>query len=175
VAVLTGSLPSGTSRTFYRDLLTGWRGRAILDVRGPELLAALEQQPLLVKPNRAELRMTLGRSLDTDDELHAAMREINQRGATWALVSQGKDAVWLTSREATWQFTPPRVAVVNPIGCGDCLAAGIAWRLDAGDDVPQAVRYGIAAAAENATMLLPGRLDPVLVERRAAEVKWTER
>ena len=23
--------------------------------------------------------------------------------------------------------SPPAVAVVNPIGCGDCLAAGIAW------------------------------------------------
>jgi 1-phosphofructokinase family hexose kinase len=173
--VLTGSLPRGTPATFYRDLLADWPVRAILDVRGPELLAALERKPLLVKPNREELAMTVGRPVDSDERLLGAMREINQRGAIWVVVSQGKDALWLTSLEKTYQFTPPNMDVVNPIGCGDCLAAGMAWRLDAGDDVPQAVRYGMAAAAENAAMLLPSRLDAALVQRRAAEVKWTER
>jgi 1-phosphofructokinase family hexose kinase len=173
IMVLTGSLPRGTPASFYCDLLGGWSGRAILDVRGPELVAALQRQPFLVKPNREELAMTLGRPLDSDERLLSGMRELNQRGATWVMVSQGKEALWLTSREQTYRFTPPLVKIVNPIGCGDCLAAGIAWRMDAGDDVPQAVRYGMAAAAENATMLLPSRLDPSQVERRARDIEWS--
>jgi fructose-1-phosphate kinase PfkB-like protein len=48
---------------------------------------------------------------------------------------------------------------VNAIGSGDCLAAGIAWGLQRGLDVPGAVRLGVAAAAENARQLLPARLD----------------
>ncbi|RPI12180.1 MAG: NADPH-dependent assimilatory sulfite reductase hemoprotein subunit, partial [Acidobacteriales bacterium] len=38
---------------------------------------------------------------------------------------------------------------VNPIGCGDCLAAGTAWGLARGDSLVDAVRLGIAAAADN--------------------------
>lgn len=170
VIVLTGSLPVGIAPSLYRDLLTGWSGRALLDVRGPELLAVLEKQPLLVKPNREELGMTLGQPLSTDEQLVAGMRELNHRGARWVLVSQGKEALWLVGRQEIYRFTPPRVQVVNPIGCGDCLAAGIAWRIAAGDDMPEAVRYGIAAAAENATTLLPSRLDPYQVKRLAASI-----
>ncbi len=41
VVVLTGSLPAGVPSTFYRDLLDRTPGKAILDVRRPELAAAL--------------------------------------------------------------------------------------------------------------------------------------
>ena len=51
-AVLTGSLPAGTPPTFYRSLLERTACPVVLDVRGPELLAALECKPRVVKPNR---------------------------------------------------------------------------------------------------------------------------
>jgi len=59
--------------TLYQELLEKTPGRAILDIRGPELLAALERQPLLVKPNREELARTVGRALGTDDDVRAAI------------------------------------------------------------------------------------------------------
>ncbi|HEY2840287.1 MAG TPA: PfkB family carbohydrate kinase, partial [Pirellulales bacterium] len=65
--VLTGSLPAGTPPTFYRDLLRAAPAvPAILDARGPELLAALDCRPLVVKPNREELGMTFGREIKGD-------------------------------------------------------------------------------------------------------------
>ena len=42
MVVLSGSLPQGTPADFYRRLLEQTPGRAVLDVRGPELLAALD-------------------------------------------------------------------------------------------------------------------------------------
>ncbi len=160
VVVLTGSLPAGVPATFYRELLEKTPGRVVLDAQGEPRLAALEYRPFVVKPNREELERTLGRPLETDADLRAAMRELCQRGARWVVVSQGKERVWLASGRDVWSFQPPRVEVVNPIGSGDCLAAGIAAALARGDDVPDAVLYGIAAAAENARQLLPARLDP---------------
>lgn len=170
VVVLTGSLPAGTPHGFYAELLAQTRGRVILDARGDALLAALEHRPFVVKPNREELGQTLGGSLETDDELLSAMRELNRRGATWVVISQGKDAVWISSADSVYRAQPLQVDVVNPIGCGDCLAAGIAWAIAAGHDMPDAVRYGIAAAAENARQLLPARLDRMRVEQLAASV-----
>ncbi|MDB5387853.1 MAG: lacC [Planctomycetaceae bacterium] len=159
VVVLSGSLPQGTPATYYLDLVKKTSGRTILDIRGPELLHALSARPFLVKPNRAELAKTLGRDLTDDLALQAAMLDLNEQGARWVVITDGPHAVWVSSLGRTWNFIPPQVEVVNPIGCGDSLAAGIAVALDEGAEVIDAVQFGIAAAADNATQLLSCRLD----------------
>jgi 1-phosphofructokinase family hexose kinase len=161
--VLTGSLPTGVPATFYRELLEKTPGRVVLDAQGEPLLAALECRPLIVKPNREELGRTLGRRIESGGDLHSAMRELCRRGAHWVAVSQGRERVWLASERELLSVSPPQVSVVNVIGSGDCLAAGIAVGLAGGDDVPESILYGIAAAAENVGQLFPARLDPVRV------------
>jgi len=174
-AVFTGSLPAGVATSFYRDLAELTPCRIVADVRGPELTALLEgpTKPFLVKPNREELAKTVGGALNSDDELHAAMGEINRSGAEWIVVTQGKDAVWASSRDSgLWRFTPPRAAkVVNPIGCGDCLCAGIAAGLDRDADVLNSIALGIAAANDNLRSLLPARLNAAGVANLAASIK----
>ncbi len=169
--VLSGSLPPGTPPTFYRELLQATPGTAILDARGPELLAALEERPLLVKPNREELGRTVCRPLIDDADLRQAMREIVERGAEWIVVTNGSGEVLGTNARESYRWTPVRVPTVNPIGCGDCLAAGMAVALSERRDVPTAVAFGIAAAADNAAQLLPGRLDRPRIERLERQVK----
>lgn len=161
--VLTGSLPAGTSRDFYATLLGRASAPAILDVRGDELLAALPYRPLVVKPNREELTQTVRRPLSSDNDVWQAMSEINGLGAEWVVVTNGGDEVFASHRDERHRFQPPQVTVVNPIGCGDCFTAGLAWSLQQGNDMPTAIRTGIAAAAQNAEQLLPARLDAKLV------------
>lgn len=171
VVVLSGSLPAQTPVTFYRDLLAMMPVRVVVDARGPELLAALECRPLLVKPNREELARTLGQPLGDEPSLLAGMRKLNDRGAAWVVVTEGKHGVWASSDHELFRLRPLDVErVVNPIGCGDCLAAGIAWSISQGHDVIEAVRIGMAAAAQNAAHLLPGRLDAGLALEQAARV-----
>jgi tagatose 6-phosphate kinase len=172
VVVLTGSLPEGVSSTFYCELLDRTEAQAVLDVRGPELTAALARRPLVVKPNREELAKTFARDLHSESELLSAMRQLNVDGAQWVVVSAGKDAVLATSAEGAYRLVPPAVEkVVNPIGCGDALAAGIAVAIERGADVIDAVRYGMAAAADRLRLLLPGRVDGLQVEGIAQRIK----
>ena len=173
MAILAGSLPAGTPQDFYSTLLAHTSCPAILDVRGPELLAALGYRPLLVKPNREELAKTAGRSLASDDALLSAMRELNDGGAEWVVITQGKDAVWAASAGKAYCLQPPLMKVVNPIASGDSMAAGIAWALASGRSMLDALRIGIAAASENVTQLLPARLDPQRVLATAEQVKVT--
>jgi 1-phosphofructokinase family hexose kinase len=168
--VLSGSLPQGTPPSFYRDLLRQTPGGAILDARGPELLQALEMRPFLIKPNREELGKTVGQELIQDDDLFQAMRDLHQRGAAWVVVTDGKNPVHVLGEGKFYQLMPPSIAVVNPIGSGDCLAAGLAWALSQERDHLQAIRYGMAAAAENAGQLLPARLSPERVERLVGQL-----
>lgn len=174
VAVFTGSLPAGVAPSFYRELADVTPGRIVVDARGPELLQLFEakNKPFLVKPNREELGKTVGRDIATDDDLRDGLRLLHERGAAWVVVSQGKDALWASSvDEGLWRLTPPRAErVVNPIGCGDCLCAGIAAELAAGREVLPAVAYGMAAAADNLRSLLPARLDKATVARVAASI-----
>jgi tagatose 6-phosphate kinase len=173
VVVLIGSLPDGVPVSFYRELVAATRCPMVLDFRGEGLLSVLDLKPLVVKPNREELGQTFGRALDDDAALLAAMRELNCRGAQWVVVTQGAHAIWVSSLEHVYRLTPPQVdEVVNPIGCGDCLAAGIAWATRKGDTILDAVRIGIAAAGDNLGKLLPARLnrDEVMALAERVEV-----
>jgi 1-phosphofructokinase family hexose kinase len=156
VVVLTGSLPKGVPPDFYRWLLAHARGQAVLDIRGPELLAALDARPFLVKPNREELGHTFDASLHSDDELHHAVGELQRRGAQAVVVTSGKDEVQASVDGQLLRFTPQLVKeAVNPIGCGDCLTAGIAWALYRGKDVTTAVKQGMKCARDNLLTLIP--------------------
>jgi fructose-1-phosphate kinase PfkB-like protein len=156
--ILTGSLPTGTPSNFYSMLLSRSRAPAILDIRGAELSAALPHRPLVVKPNREELAQTVGRELSSDEDVWQAMSDLNARGAEWVIVTHGPREVFALSKDERHTFTPRPIKVVNPIGCGDCFTAGLAYTLQRGSDMPAAVRAGIFAAARNAEQLLPARM-----------------
>lgn len=171
ILVFSGSLPRGTPAETYRDLLSECPIPIIADFRGPGLMAVLPLRPLLVKPNRAELEATLACSFRDDQGLIAGMEELCRRGAVWTLVSQGSAAIWLASQNEVYRFDPPIPDTVeNPIGCGDALAGALAWALNNGVSVPEAVRLGVAAAQDNLRTLLPCRLDPDWVRRCAERI-----
>lgn len=174
VAVIIGSLPVAAPASLYRDLIKNTPCPAVLDFRGEGLLSVLDLNPLVVKPNRKELARTVGRPIDSDDELLNAMRSLNDRGARWVVVTQGANPVWVTSGSSTYRLLPPTPdEIVNPIGCGDCMAAAIAWAIRDGREIVDAVKFGIAAA-ENLRDLLPGRLDLAKVEARAKDLHVEE-
>jgi tagatose 6-phosphate kinase len=160
VVILTGSLPAGAPPDFFRRLLGHVRTLAVLDIRGPELVAALDARPFVVKPNRQELSHTLGRPLHSHEDVQDAIAELQRRGAQSVVVTAGDDAIWLGTDGKISKIQPPTVdRIVNPIGCGDCMTAGIAWALDRGLDVATAVQEGMHAAARNIRTLLPSDFD----------------
>lgn len=175
VAVVIGSLPSGTPDSLYRDLMASTGCPAVLDFRGSGLVGLLDLKPYVVKPNREELGLTVGRALETDEDLLSAMRELNARGAQWVVITQGGGPVWVTSRTKTYRFEPPPAeTIVNPIGCGDAMAASIAWATREGRDIVAAVQLGVAAAGANLRQLFPCRFDPELARVLAEQVHVTE-
>lgn len=157
VIVLSGSMPPGTPTDFFRRLMELSPARFVLDIRGPELDEALKENPLVVKPNREELSKTVKRDLISEEELIAAMSELRGRGAEWVVISQGPGPLLALGPDGLLKLDPPSIQVCNPIGCGDCLAAGIAAGIDRKVSMQQALEIGVRAAAENAQALLPAR------------------
>lgn len=169
--VIAGSLPDGVPSQYYRDLVEHIHCPAVLDFRGEGLLAVLDLKPFIVKPNREELAHTVGKSLDSDDDLLHAMRSLNHRGAEWSVVTDGPKPVWATSERKAYRLHPvPDVQVVNAIGSGDAMAAALAWATRAGWDIVRSVQFGIAAATDNLGQLETCRLDPERVRCLAEKV-----
>ena len=170
--VLTGSLAAGTPSTIYRDLLERTSCPAIVDARGPELLAALPCRPLLVKPNREELARTVGRALEGEADLRRAMEELREQGAAWVLVTDGAKPALALGPVGCFRIVPPHLErVVNPIGCGDCLAAGFAEATSRDLDPIDAIRFGMGCAVFNCGTLLAGRLERPAVETLVSDVR----
>lgn len=168
--ICTGSSPGGVSPTFWHDCLEGIETQLLLDLRGRELLSLLPLKPLFVKPNRQELSATVGEALETEAACWNAIQTLHDQGARWVLVTYGAELALLSGPGGKYRLQPAKVKTVNPIGCGDSLTAGTAFRLQLGDDLPTAIRFGMAAAAENAEQLLPARLDGRRVEELLNQV-----
>ena len=71
------------------------------------------------------------------------------------------------------RFDPPTQDVVNPIGCGDTLAGGIAVGLADDRRMVEAIRLGIGCAVANLVTLLQGDIRREDALKYAAEVKYT--
>lgn len=172
LVVLSGSLPAGAPVSLYRDLMAVTPCPVVLDARGPELLAAVGRQPLLVKPNREELARTLDVAISSDEALFEGMQVLRTQGATWVAVTDGPRSIGVAGPEGMFRLIPPGLAAVeNPIGCGDCLAAGFALATVQGRSPLDALRYGVACATDNCRSLLAGRLDRGLVAAWEGQVR----
>lgn len=154
--LVTGSVPPGALPTLYRQLIAALAGHdVVVDAGGHALEAALTARPFLVKPNREEAAPRCAK------DLVAA-------GARYALVTDGpRDAVFAGDGEFL-RLTPPQVEVVNPLGSGDALAGALLTALEGSASLRDALRFGIAAAADNARHLTAGCVDPECVRELAA-------
>jgi len=168
VVIIAGALPPRCPPRAYEEMA----GKAvrcgvpvIIDTHGEPLLRALAPRPLLAKLNREELGRTCAAAVGDAGRLVAAARGLIRRGARWVLVTDAGRPAWLVGACGVWTFTPPRVKVLNSVGCGDAATGGIAVGLSRGEEVPVAVRLGMACGAASATTLTPGEIDPAFVER----------
>jgi len=194
IVILSGSLPPGITADFFQGLLSesmqqaplpqGARGgcshglsgttaKVILDIRGKELMSCLAVRPFLVKPNREELSRTVGKDLHSEANLIQAMKELNRRGAEWVVITEGAKNLFVSSQDMVHRIQPPKCKVVNPIGSGDCMTAGIACALMQGWATLDAIRFGVAAAADNVSQLLIGRLNLARVQEIFRNIQVT--
>jgi tagatose 6-phosphate kinase len=172
--VMSGSLAPGGAADFYFQ--GAWQARqagvlCALDAQGAPLAEALEARPGLVKPNRAEMAVTLGRHLKDEADVMSAMRELGRRGAQRVVVTAGNEAVLAFDGQSLWRITPPPVKVVNPIGCGDAFTAALVWRLLRGETLGEACRWAAAVGAADAITLMPGEVECADLERLAAATR----
>ena len=101
VLILAGSIPSSMPQDTYERLLARLEGRgvrAVVDATRDLLANVLPFHPFLIKPNNHELGELVGRELTSDEEITAAARTLQEKGARNVLVSMAGDGALLLDK-----------------------------------------------------------------------------
>jgi fructose-1-phosphate kinase PfkB-like protein len=156
----------------------------VADFRGPELIAALEHKPQLIKINLQEyvgtflpeLLPKLTASIQPSaiqEQVRDSMIQLTQNTRMSVVITQGPEAIWYACKGLWGQVevpTIPPLELKNPTGSGDACTAGMsAWihghasekKLVDGfgvNDLVEALNFGIHCAQENARLIAPGRI-----------------
>lgn len=172
IVVLAGSLPPGMPAAFYAEIIRrAGTVPVILDAAGDPLRLGIAARPFMVKANHLELSESTARALSSVKDVAQAGREIARSTATRFLITLGGAGAVLATADGCWQLTPPEVDRVSTIGAGDSLTAGLVAGLMQGSPLLDAVRLGIAAAADDVTTLLPGTIEAERVQELTAQVR----
>jgi tagatose 6-phosphate kinase len=168
---LSGSSPAPSTHGLYSDLIALAGARSVpvfLDTYGPALDGIWGFWPTAIQLNRREAAIRLRQPSVTDIDVADLLEQWNRRGVTCGVVTDGPEPVAIIYRGRQYRAIPPLIEVVNPIGSGDSLLAGVVdgWlnRLE-----PEPLfRHAIACAVANAMIWDAGAIEPREVAR------WSE-
>ena len=157
ILILAGSIPRSLPQDTYERLLARLQGkgvRAVVDATRDLLVNVLQYRPFLIKPNDHELGEIVGRELKTDEEIIAAARTLQEKGARNVLVSMAGDGALLVDENGkVHRIGCPKGKVVNSVGAGDSMVAGFMAGWMQTDSYDMALRLGTACGSATAFSL----------------------
>ena len=124
--------------------------KVILDTSGDLLREGIKANPTMIKPNSEEMESLLGISINNKDEIIKSALKLHQSGIEVVVVSLGGDGALLVSKEGIYQGRPPKIDVVNTVGCGDSMVAAFAVGFERGYSLVDSLKYAISVSAANA-------------------------
>lgn len=151
--VLAGSIPSSLPSDIYERILERLSGkniRIVVDATKELLLNVLKYKPFLIKPNNHELGEMFGVSLNSDEEIEAYARKLQEMGAVNVLISMAGDGAMLIDEYGKMHRCGVcKGTVKNSVGAGDSMVAGFTAGVINGD-YEYALKLGTAAGGATA-------------------------
>ncbi|GAB3669230.1 1-phosphofructokinase [Halopiger thermotolerans] len=157
MVVIAGSLPPNLGPATIDRIARAGSWRTVVDVQG-DLLKGLQSDYFLCKPNRRELGTATGMPVHTDEECVEAAEALREEGFEHVVASLGDDGALLASPEGVYRADARDVEVVDTVGAGDALLAGILSTFARGQSGTAALRMGVTVAAE--VVSVPGTTVP---------------
>lgn len=130
--VLSGSIPEGVSSSAYKDFirLANKKGvPTILDADGIGLKEGIKAKPYAIKPNINELEELVGRSLNSDQDIVNASRELINQGISLVLVSLGAQGAICLDQDTAYRTIPFRIIPGSTVGAGDSMVGALSYAL----------------------------------------------
>ena len=159
VVTISGSVPKGVDVTMYAKLIEKIKAqgkKVVLDTSGALLKESIKACPTMVKPKTDEIEDLLGIKVNNHKDLVEGAKKLHEMGIPVVVVSLGGDGALVVSDEGVFRGQPPKIEVVNTVGCGDSMTAAFAVAFARGLSVQEALRYAIAVSAANAMTMETG-------------------
>ncbi|KQL52917.1 1-phosphofructokinase [Heyndrickxia shackletonii] len=158
VVTISGSLPRGLEASLYSQMILLAKQQqipVILDCSEKILKQVLdfqEARPLAIKPNIDELNELLNLQVSADDinGLREAVSHSCFSGIDWVLVSLGAKGAFIKYLDDYYFARIPKVPVVNPVGSGDSVVAGLAVAILQKKTVENVIKTAMTTGVLNA-------------------------
>jgi len=173
MVLIGGSFPSGLESHAVDRIARAGSWETSVDIGGG-VLAALEADYALCKPNRTELQEATGAAVDSLDDCIRAAEQLRTQGFERVVTSLGADGALVVDSERMLHAAALDVEVADTVGAGDAMLSGVLFELTAGNNSEQALRRGIAVASRMVSV--PGTRLPETenIEALAEAVEITE-
>lgn len=167
--VVAGSLPPGLGPGAIDRIARADSWETVVDLGGT-VLSELDEEYALCKPNRAELVAATEMEGETMTKCRVAAAKLRKSGFERVVASLGADGALLATGSETYHASALDNEVVDTVGAGDSLLAGVLAASSRGAGDERALAVGVAVAAR--VVSVPGTTIPPLddVERSARDV-----
>lgn len=177
VVTLSGSVPQAMEKDIYQRLISIAKSegkQVILDTSGELLKRGILACPTVVKPNKDEMEMLFGTKIYGIEDVVANAKRIFHQGIPYVVVSLGGDGALMVCKEGVFHGKPPKVEVVNTVGCEDSMVGALAVALHRKEKPKEALRFAVAVATANAMSPNTGDFDPEVCGKLVNEVEIAE-
>ncbi len=166
MVVISGSLPSSVKADTYADVIREAKkcgAITILDSSGEALSHGIRAHPYAVKLNQEEAEALAERKITSGQTAFGVVQAIHRMSGTpLVVVSLGEQGLVAGCEEGVWRMSIPVEPhkIVDTVGCGDSMTAGIAKGLKHDWTFEETLRYSIAVATAATFRIGPGHLNP---------------
>lgn len=172
--IISGSIALGSTKNLYQEIAQYCFENKIIfaiDTSKNDLLATLKYQPLLVKPNLAELNEIFNTAYDFDDldQIVKLAKDLLSQGAKNVLISNGNKGSLLVTKNHSYLANAASGKLINSVGAGDSMVAAFVATYNKTKDEKTSLL--LASAAGSSTAFSQGIGDLSLIEELKKQIK----
>lgn len=152
IVSFSGSVAANMDKDFYIEMIKklSRNTRFTLDTTGDVLLKSLDYNPLLLKPNQAELEEIYGDKFNSKEEIISYIKSTMIPKAEYVICSLGSDGAIFVSANNSFYIPIVKGEVINSVGAGDSMVAGFIYAYM--NEMSEEDMFKMAVASATATV-----------------------
>lgn len=162
VITISGSVPAGVDTDMYARMITKIKDKhkkVILDTSGTLLEAGIKAAPTMIKPNADEISALLGEAVTSREQLIESGKKLQALGIEYVVISLGGEGALVITGDHVYHGQPPKIEVVNTVGCGDSMVGAFAVGMARGWNVEEILKFAVSVSAANALTMATGNFE----------------